>query len=73
VPTFSDVPEELHTVLVENGDGPGPYGVRGMGEGGLLSIAPSVTNAFARATGVRIKDLPLTPERVWRALRDSKT
>ena len=73
VPTFSDVPEEFHTVLVENGDGPGPYGVRGMGEGGLLSIAPSVTNAFARATGVRIKDLPLTPERVWRALRDSKT
>src|SRR2546430_9614072 len=41
-------------------------GVRGMGEGGLLSVAPSVTNAFARATGIRVKDLPLTPERVWR-------
>ena len=70
VPTFNDVPEEFHTVLVENGDGPGPYGVRGMGEGGLLSIGPSVTNAFARATGVRIKDLPLTPERVWKALKE---
>jgi CO/xanthine dehydrogenase Mo-binding subunit len=70
VPTFSDVPEEFHTRLVENGDGPGPFGVRGMAEGGILSVAPSVCNAIDRATGVRIKDLPLTPERVWRALRD---
>ncbi|MGE5306557.1 MAG: xanthine dehydrogenase family protein molybdopterin-binding subunit [Alphaproteobacteria bacterium] len=72
VPTFDDVPGEFHTVLVENGDGPGPYGVRGMGEGGLLSIAPSVCNALARGTGARITDLPLTPERVWRALREQK-
>ncbi|HSE85793.1 MAG TPA: xanthine dehydrogenase family protein molybdopterin-binding subunit [Candidatus Binatia bacterium] len=72
VPSFNDVPEEFHTLLVENHDGPGPYGVRGMGEGGLLSVAPSVTNAFARATGVRIRDLPLTPERVWRALMDQR-
>jgi CO/xanthine dehydrogenase Mo-binding subunit len=72
VPTFSDVPEEFHTVLVENGDGPGPFGVRGMAEGGILSVAPSVCNAIARATGVRIKDLPLTPERVWRALKDAE-
>jgi CO/xanthine dehydrogenase Mo-binding subunit len=72
VPTFDEVPEEFHTVLVENGDGPGPFGVRGMAEGGILSVAPSVCNAIARATGVRITDLPLTPERVWRALRDGK-
>ena len=72
VPTFSEVPEEFHTVLVENGDGPGPYGVRGMAEGGILSVAPSVCNAIHRATGVRIKDLPLTPERVWRALQEWK-
>ena len=69
IPTFSDLPEEFHTVLVENGDGPGPFGVRGMAEGGILSVAPSVCNAIDRATGARIKDLPLTPERVWRALR----
>jgi CO/xanthine dehydrogenase Mo-binding subunit len=73
VPSFDDVPDEFHTVLVENGDGPGPYGVRGMGEGGLLSVAPSVCNAFARGTGVRITDLPLTPERVWRALKEQKS
>ena len=73
VPTFSEVPEEFHTFLVENGDGPGPFGVRGMAEGGILSVAPSVCNAIDRATGVRIKDLPLTPERVWRALKERKT
>lgn len=71
VPTFSEVPEEFHTVLVENGDGPGPFGVRGMAEGGILSVAPAVCNAIDRATGVRIRDLPLTPERVWRALKDA--
>ncbi len=71
VPTFSEVPEEFHTVLVENADGPGPFGVRGMAEGGILSVAPAVCNAIDRATGVRIKDLPLTPERVWRALRQA--
>ena len=71
VPTFDEIPEEFHTVLVENGDGPGPFGVRGMAEGGILSVAPSVCNAIDRATGVRIRDLPLTPERVWRALKDS--
>jgi CO/xanthine dehydrogenase Mo-binding subunit len=43
-----------------------------MAEGGILSVAPAVCNALDRATGVRIKDLPLTPERVWRALRDAK-
>ena len=72
VPTFSDVPKEFHTVLVENEDGPGPHGARGMGEGGLVSVAPAITNALARATGVRIRDLPLTPERVWRALKERK-
>jgi CO/xanthine dehydrogenase Mo-binding subunit len=69
VPSFNDMPEEFHTVLIENEDGPGPYGVRGMGEGGLLSVAPSAANALARATGIRVTDMPLTPERVWRALK----
>jgi len=72
VPTFADVPKEFETVLVENRDGPGPYGARGMGEGGLVSVAPAISNALARGTGVRIRDLPLTPERVWRALRERR-
>ena len=60
------------SVLIENGDGPGPYGAKGMGESGIVSIAPAIGNALYRATGVRIRKLPLTPEQVWRALKDSK-
>jgi CO/xanthine dehydrogenase Mo-binding subunit len=68
LPTFVDLPDELETVLVENGDGPGPFGVKGVGEGGTFCPAAAIGNALARATGVRITELPLTPERVWRAL-----
>jgi CO/xanthine dehydrogenase Mo-binding subunit len=42
-----------------------------MAEGGILSVAPSVCNAIDRGTGVRITELPLTPERVWRALKEA--
>ena len=69
VPAFRDVPRTFESSLLENGDGPGPYGAKGMGEGGIIPVAPAVCNAVAQATGVRIRELPLTPERVWRALR----
>jgi CO/xanthine dehydrogenase Mo-binding subunit len=69
VPRFTDLPDQFHSVLIENGDGPGPYGAKGMGESGIVSVAPAVGNALYRATGVRIRQLPLTPERVWRALK----
>jgi CO/xanthine dehydrogenase Mo-binding subunit len=70
VPRFTDLPAIFTSALVENSDGPGPYGAKGMGESGIVSVAPAVGNALFNATGVRIGDLPLTPERVWRALRD---
>jgi CO/xanthine dehydrogenase Mo-binding subunit len=69
VPLAGDLPESVTAILVENADGTGPFGAKGMGEGGGLPVAPAVANAVARATGVRIRDLPLTPERVWAALR----
>lgn len=70
VPRASDLPRGgLHTVLLENGDGPGPFGAKGAGEGGIIAIAPAIANAVAAATGVRLRDLPMTPERVWRALQ----
>lgn len=68
--TTKDVPIEMASLTVENGDGPGPYGAKGTGESGLLSTAPAIASAIADATGVVIRDLPLTPERVWRALRE---
>jgi len=72
VPRFTDLPPIFTSALVENSDGPGPYGAKGMGESGIVSVAPAVGNALFNATGVRICDLPLTPERVWRAIRDSR-
>ena len=70
VPAFADVPREFESILIEDENGPGPYGAKGMGEGGIIPVAPAVANALAWGTGVRIRELPLTPERVWRALRE---
>jgi len=67
VPTIEQVPK-MHTHFIENGDGPGPFGARGMGEGSILPIAPAVANAIRAKYGVRIRSLPLTPEKVWRAI-----
>jgi CO/xanthine dehydrogenase Mo-binding subunit len=72
IPTSMDLPLELRSASVENADGPGPYGVKGVSEGSLLCTAPAVAAAVRDATGVVIRDLPLTPERVWRALRDRR-
>lgn len=68
IPTFKDMPATMESVLVENGDGPGPGGAKGSGEGGLLATSPAIAAALSQATGVVIKDLPLTPERVWEAM-----
>jgi CO/xanthine dehydrogenase Mo-binding subunit len=73
VPRFTDIPEQFDSALVENEDGPGPYGAKGMGESGIVSVAPAIGNAIARATGVRLRELPLTAERVWRALKEARS
>ena len=72
VPRFSDLPDRFESRLVENQDGPGPYGAKGMGESGIVSVAPALANALYRATGVRVRELPLTPERVWRAIQTQR-
>ena len=70
IPTTKDVPLEMASLVVENEDGPGPYGAKGTGESGLLSTAPAVASAVHDAVGVVVRDLPLTPERIWRAIRE---
>ncbi len=70
VPGFKDLPENFESILVEDQNGPGPYGAKGMGEGGIIPVAPAIANAIAWSTGARVKELPLTPERLWRALRE---
>jgi CO/xanthine dehydrogenase Mo-binding subunit len=69
VPRAEDVPRRLDCQFVENADGAGPFGAKGAGEGSLVPVSPAVANALARLTGIRLRELPLTPERVWRALR----
>ncbi|HEU4573110.1 MAG TPA: molybdopterin cofactor-binding domain-containing protein, partial [Candidatus Limnocylindrales bacterium] len=71
IPTSMDLPKRMESAMVENGDGPGPYGAKGMSEGALLCVAPAVAAAVRDATGIVIRDLPLSPERVWRALQDA--
>lgn len=70
VPTTRDVPEILETIIVENEDGPGPFGAKGCGEGILAAVPAATVNALG-AMGIDITELPATPERVWRAMQTS--
>jgi CO/xanthine dehydrogenase Mo-binding subunit len=66
VPRMSDVPRRIDLMLAERGDGIGPYGAKGSGEGALNPIGAATLAAVARAVGRWPDRLPLTPERVWR-------
>ncbi len=59
-------------IIVETDDPAGPYGAKGVGEPGCVPSAPAIANAIFDAVGVRISELPITPERVLRALREKK-
>jgi len=68
IPTARDVPP-IHAYIVERPTEVGPYGAKGFGEQPLMGIAPAIANAVFNATGVRVRELPITPERLWCALR----
>jgi CO/xanthine dehydrogenase Mo-binding subunit/CO/xanthine dehydrogenase FAD-binding subunit len=70
VPEMADLPDEMHTFVVENRDGMGPYGSKAHGDGSMSVVAPAIANALHSALGVRLHRAPFTPERVWRAMRD---
>jgi len=67
--TSLDMPEMV-PLLVETLHEQGPYGAKGIGEPALAPTAPAIANAIYDAVGVRIKDLPITPEKVLKALRE---
>jgi CO/xanthine dehydrogenase Mo-binding subunit len=73
LPKFRDVPPSFITMIAEGGGGPGPYGAKGLGEAGTLSVAAAVCNAVYNATGVRIQELPLKGERVWATIEKAHT
>jgi CO/xanthine dehydrogenase Mo-binding subunit len=65
--TAADMPEiVIH--LIETIDEAGPFGAKGLGESGVIPVAAAVANAVKDAVGVRLTELPMTPERVFRAL-----
>jgi CO/xanthine dehydrogenase Mo-binding subunit len=68
IPTAKDIPE-LKTVLVKGEDGVGPYKTKGIGENPISPVAPAIANAIEDAVGVRIRDLPVTAEKIHAALR----
>ncbi len=68
IPTIADIPE-LTTVLLKAEAGVGPYGVKGIGEQSNSQPAPAIANAVADAVGVRVRDLPVTAEKVREGLR----
>ena len=67
IPTSLDAPD-VKTIMIESGGGVGPFGAKGLGEPACVSVAPAFANAVSDATGVRIYDLPVTPEKILKAL-----
>ncbi len=68
LPTVRDLPE-LNEIVLESDIGDGPYAVRGIGEHTNIMTAPAIANAIEDAIGVRITTLPITSEKVYRALQ----
>jgi CO/xanthine dehydrogenase Mo-binding subunit len=69
IPTASDQPE-IVPIIVEHPFPGGPFGAKGFGEQPLMGVAPAIANAVYDAVKVRIKDLPITPEKVWQGLKN---
>jgi CO/xanthine dehydrogenase Mo-binding subunit len=70
IPTAGVLPP-IETVIVEVPAPDGPFGAKGVGEAPVVATAAAVANAIAAATGVRMRRLPMTPQRVWAALREA--
>lgn len=68
LPVLADIPESFHSAMVEYGDGPGPFGSKGMSQTSIVTVAPAVGNAIYDAIGARVRSLPITPEKILRAM-----
>jgi xanthine dehydrogenase D subunit len=68
IPTAADAPD-VEVIAVESNQVTGPFGAKGVGEIGLVPIAPAIINAIYNATGTRLYEIPATPERVYWALK----
>lgn len=71
IPTSMDTPH-FNTRLVENEDSEGPFGAKGIGEPATIATTPAIANAIYDAIGVRICHLPITPEKILKALKEKR-
>ena len=69
IPGIRDLPDRIEAEVVDATQQSGPYGAKGVGETGTFAVSPAIANAIEDAVGVRITELPITPEAVYRALR----
>ena len=70
IPTSMDMPR-VESIILESRSGVGPFGAKGIGEPALTPVAPAIANAVADAIGVRVPDLPITPEKIVKALAET--
>jgi CO/xanthine dehydrogenase Mo-binding subunit len=68
LPVMKDIPEVFYSSMLEKEDGPGPFGSKGMSQTSIVTVAPAIGNAVYDALGVRVRSLPLTPEKILRAM-----
>ncbi|MFQ5407222.1 MAG: xanthine dehydrogenase family protein molybdopterin-binding subunit [Anaerolineales bacterium] len=69
-PTSMDIPGAYKTVIIEAPYPSGPYGAKGVGEHGMDSTPAAILNAIHDATGIMVDSWPVTPEKLWRAIRE---
>jgi CO/xanthine dehydrogenase Mo-binding subunit len=69
IPSFFDLPDVMENGYIEAEQHNGPFGAKGVGESGTFGVSPAIANAIADAVGVRITQLPITAEAIFRALR----
>lgn len=68
LPVMGDLPEKFYSAMLEKGDGPGPFGSKGMAQTSIVTVGPAIGNAIYDAIGVRVRSLPITPEKILRAM-----
>ena len=70
IPTIDNTPETFIAMGVEHPEETGPYGARGIGEPAMVPGAPAIANAIYNATGCRFTEMPITPEKMLKALQE---
>ena len=72
IPGFFDMPDTMENGYIDAVQENGPFGAKGAGESGTFGVSPAIANAIDDAVGVRISEMPITAEAVFRALREKQ-